>query len=101
MSTEIMTFLLLRLAIIFAGVVVLAIIAITLLVVLKRRGHLDRARSFAEPAVRGWAERPSSGGGDALRRAAVRGALGRLDHAVPPDESTGGDGHGAARRGDR
>ncbi|MFC5181414.1 hypothetical protein [Actinomadura harenae] len=96
MSTEIMTFLLLRLAIIAAGVVLLAVVAVTLLVMLRRRGHLDRARSLAEPVVRGWADRPASGGGDALRRAAVRGAFDHFDRRE--DDHRAADGRASDER---
>ncbi|WP_026414956.1 hypothetical protein [Actinomadura oligospora] len=88
MSTEILTFLLLRLLIIGAGVVLLAVVAVTLLVMLKRHGRLERARSLAEPVVRGWADRPPSGGGGTLRRAAVRGALDHLDRRENPHHPT-------------
>ncbi|RFU41338.1 hypothetical protein DZF91_12380 [Actinomadura logoneensis] len=105
MSTEILTFLLLRLALVAAGVVLLAVVAVTLLVVLKRGGHLRRARSLAEPVVRDWAERTPSGGAGALRRAAVRGALDRLDHddrhegAAPPDaRPSSSSGHPSSER---
>ncbi|MCP2336400.1 hypothetical protein [Actinomadura rupiterrae] len=96
---EVLTFLLLRLAIVVGGILLLAVIAITLLVMLKRHGQLARARSFAEPVVRGWAERPPSDGGGALRRAAMREALDRLDRAESggrsgsaPSTRTGGSG---------
>ncbi|MFC4909803.1 hypothetical protein [Actinomadura gamaensis] len=79
MSGEIIAFLLLRLAIVAGGVVLLTVLAIILLVMLKRHGRLDRARSFAEPVVRGWAERQPTDGSGALRRAAMREALDRLD----------------------
>ncbi|MEU4218212.1 hypothetical protein [Actinoplanes sp. NPDC026623] len=59
-SDSLMTLLLIRFALLVAGVAVLVLVAFTVLVVLKKRGRLDDARKYGEyvaPAARAYLDR--------------------------------------------
>ncbi|MCP2257547.1 hypothetical protein LX15_001232 [Streptoalloteichus tenebrarius] len=55
-SGSVMTFLLLRFAVIAVGVAILVVVGFAVLVVLRRKGRLDDARKYAEPVFRAWME---------------------------------------------
>jgi hypothetical protein len=65
-SSDLMGFLLLRLVLIGAGVLLLAVLVVIAIVVLRRRGKLDQARRYVEPMARDWADR-----GGAVRKKIV------------------------------
>ncbi|MFD0535904.1 hypothetical protein ACFQY7_21280 [Actinomadura luteofluorescens] len=94
---EVMNILLIRFAIIVAGIALLAVAVFSVAITLRRRGRLGRARGLVEPALRAWADRPApgpgarrSGGRSELGRLAARGALHYLDHRTGPRRA-GGD----------
>ncbi|GAB3875956.1 hypothetical protein GCM10029964_021560 [Kibdelosporangium lantanae] len=73
-SSDLMGFLLLRLALIGLGLILLATVVIVAIVVLRRRGKLDQARRYAEPLARDWAER-----GGSVRKGATRAVINYID----------------------
>ncbi|RZQ62817.1 hypothetical protein [Amycolatopsis suaedae] len=73
-ASDVMSFLLLRVAIIAGVVVLVALIVLGVVVLLHRRGKLGQARRVVEPMARSWGER-----GGPVRRAATRTALTGLD----------------------
>jgi hypothetical protein len=56
-GSDLMGFLLLRLALIAAGVLLLAVLVIIAIVMLRRRGKLDQAKHYVQPIARNWADR--------------------------------------------
>ncbi|WP_160161156.1 hypothetical protein [Actinomadura sp. K4S16] len=84
---EVMNILLIRFAIIVAGIALLVVAVFSVAIMLKRRGRLGRARGLVEPVLRAWADRPAAGpdprrnagrGGLDARRGGGRSELGRL-----------------------
>jgi hypothetical protein len=73
-ASDLMTFLLLRVALIAAGVVLLAILLVVVVMLLRRRGKLDNAKRYVEPMARNWAER-----GGPVRRGATKSVMKYLD----------------------
>jgi hypothetical protein len=73
-ASDLMGFLLLRLALIGGGVLLLAILVVVVVVLLRRQGKLDRARRYVEPVARDWAER-----GGTVRRTTTRSVLNYLE----------------------
>ncbi|GGT99898.1 hypothetical protein [Actinomadura citrea] len=100
---EVMNILLIRFAIIVAGIALLVVAVFSVAIMLRRHGRLGRARGLVEPALRAWADRPAAGPGagrgglgarrgggrSELGRLAARGALHYLDQAET--RGTGGD----------
>lgn len=73
-SSDLMGFLLLRLALIGLGLILLAAVLVVAIVVLRKRGKLDDARKYAEPIARNWAEN-----GGSVRRGATKAVIKYID----------------------
>lgn len=78
---QLMTFMLIRFAIIAAVVVALITVGFTVAIILKRQGRQDQMRHFTAPIVRGWANRQPRGRGirGSATRTAARSVLNYLD----------------------
>ncbi|MEV4318012.1 hypothetical protein [Actinocrispum sp. NPDC049592] len=77
-ASDLMGFLLLRLALIGGGILLLAILLVVAIVMLRRRGKLDQARRYVEPMARTWADR-----GGAVRKTATRTVMNYMDDDKP------------------
>jgi hypothetical protein len=73
-ASDLMGFLLLRLALIALGVILLAAVLVVVVMMLRRRGKLDQARQYMEPMARDWAER-----GGPIRRGTTKSVIKYLD----------------------